>query len=180
MHPINVSLSLLAMVYMLSIGPTFAAGTEVDAAIPEARRAFYALNPGNEALEHAAVAELIFPRVGKSGEGVAVDYGEGVLQVHGTTAGYYSVTGPSRGATLGVAYHEEVILFMSQKAADAFRSRREWVVGDDVGMVVIATRKTAESDQKALQKQVLGFVFAEEGLFDDLVLPGSVVRKIER
>ena len=146
MHPINVSLSLLAMVYMLSIGPTFAAGTEIDAAIPEARRAFYALNPGNKALEHAAVAALIFPRVGKSGEGVAVDYGEGVLQIHGTTAGYYSVTGASRGATLGVAYHEEVILFMSQKAADAFRSRRIARFGSQKNKSLTARRAAPLSD----------------------------------
>ena len=172
---------VVSVLLMLSSGASSAAGKdEVDAAIPDALRAFRMLNPGNEGLEQSARAVLVFPKIGKSGEGLTTDYGEGVLMVHGKTVGYYSITGAYRAATLGVAYHEAVILFMSAKAADAFQNRREWKVGDDVGMVIIATRRRADSDREAMKKPVLGFVFAEEGLFDDLVLPGSVVRKMTR
>ena len=48
---------------------------------------------------------LVFPRVTKRGAGVAAEYGEGALLVHGKTVGYYSVGAASVGLTLGLARH---------------------------------------------------------------------------
>jgi lipid-binding SYLF domain-containing protein len=81
---------------------------------------FYAQSQQHRDLAQKVAAVLVFPRVTKAGAGVGGEYGEGALEVHGKSVGYYKVTGASLGATLGVARRSEVILFMTGAARDRF------------------------------------------------------------
>ncbi len=84
---------------------------------------------------------LVFPRVTKAGAGVGGEFGKGALLVHGRTVGYYKVTGGSIGATLGVAYHSEVILFMTDEARDHFMHSSDWSIGADAGVAIVKKRR---------------------------------------
>src|ERR1700689_3624509 len=92
----------LAIIAVLGSNAAFAATkAQIDMRVPIALKQFQDLNPGNTKLANEAAGMLIFPRITKAGAGVAGEFGEGVLQVKGQTAGYYSVSSASVGLTLG-------------------------------------------------------------------------------
>src|SRR5271154_5542804 len=102
---------------VLASDASFAASkAQIDMRVSQTLTQFQELNPTHEKLENKAAGVLVFPRITKGGAGVGGEYGEGVLQVKGQTVGYYSVSSASVGLTLGVARHEEVIMFMTQDA----------------------------------------------------------------
>ena len=119
--------------FALIASPASFAGTkaEINASADKALAHFYKFNPKDKELTDKAVGILVFGRVTKGGAGVAGEYGEGVLRVNGKTVVYYSVASASRGLTLGVAHHSEVILFMTREALDKFQKSEDWSVGAD-------------------------------------------------
>ncbi len=62
---------------------------EINARVDAALSRFYAQNPNHRELAEKASAMLVFPSVTKAGAGVGGEYGEGALEVHGKTVGYY-------------------------------------------------------------------------------------------
>jgi lipid-binding SYLF domain-containing protein len=152
---------------------------EIDAGVQAALTRFYAQDPGHRELAHKAAAVLVFPRVTKAGVGVGGEYGEGALEVHGKTVGYYKVTGASAGATLGAARRSEVILFMTDEARDKFLNSRDWTVGVDAGVAVVKGAG-AQLDTETLRKPVVAFVFGEQGLIADVSLEGAKVSKLAK
>ena len=153
---------------------------QIDMGVHKALHHFNRMNPAHETLEANAAGELVFPRITKGGIGVAGEYGEGVLRVHGQTVGYYSVSVASLGLTLGVAKHSEVILFNTQEALDKFTNSKGWAVGGDVGVAVASKGAGGNYDTVTLQKPVVAFVFGEKGLIADVSVDGTKVNKIER
>jgi lipid-binding SYLF domain-containing protein len=151
---------------------------EIDAGVDAALNRFYAQSANHRELANKAAAVLVFPRVTKAGAGVGGEYGEGALEVHGKTVGYYKVTGASAGATLGVAKRSEVILFMTAESRDKFLNSRDWTVGVDTGVAVVKG-VGAKLDNETLQKPVVAFVFGEKGLLADVSLEGAKVSKLE-
>jgi lipid-binding SYLF domain-containing protein len=121
---------------------------------------------------------LIFPRITKAGAGVAGEFGEGVLQVKGQTAGYYSVSSASVGLTLGVAKHKEIILFMTPEALSKFENSKGWSIGADTGVAVVSKGAGGDYDTETLRKPILGFVFGEKGLIADVSLEGSKINQV--
>jgi len=121
---------------------------------------------------------LVFPRVTKAGAGVGAEFGEGALEIHGKTVGYYKVTGASVGATLGAARRSEVFLFMTDEARDRFMNSKDWTVGADTGIAVMKKGAGAQYDSGTLNKPVLAFVFGEKGLIGDVSLEGAKVSRL--
>lgn len=161
----------------LSLGAT---KDQIDERVQNTLVQFNQLNPTHQDLVGRAKGILVFPRVTKAGAGVAGEFGEGALLVNGKNAGYYSLSSASVGITLGVAKHDEIIMFMTQEALDKFTSSKGWVVGADTGIAVMSKGAGGAYDTKTLQRPILGFVFAEKGLIADVSLDGSKISQLNR
>ena len=122
------------------------------------------------------------PQISRAAEffGVAGEFGEGALLVNGKTAGYYSLSSASVGITLGVAKHDEIIMFMTQETLDKFTITNGWAVGADTGVAVMSKGAGGAYDTKTLQRPILGFVFGEKGLIADVSLDGSKITQIKQ
>jgi lipid-binding SYLF domain-containing protein len=152
----------------------------LDAGAVETVRQFNLLDSRHEDLENKAAGILIFPQVTKGGIALASEYGEGLLQVNGTTVGYYNVASASVGLTAGMATHSEIILFMTPEALDKFKTSKGWSIGAGTGIAVMSKGRADDYDTASLRKPVLVFVFAERGLIADLSLRGSKINKIAK
>ena len=169
----------LALLALAMYAPAHAQTKAVlDAGAVETVKQFNLLDPRHADLENKAAGILIFPQVTKGGIALASEYGEGVLQVGGTTVGYYSVAGASVGLTAGMATHSEIILFMTPEALEKFQGSKGWSIGADTGIAVMSKGAADDYDTSGLKKPVLAFVFAERGLIADLSLQGSKINKI--
>jgi lipid-binding SYLF domain-containing protein len=152
----------------------------IDKQVSATLNRFYALKPENKSLVEHAVAVLVFPDITKAGIGVGGEHGNGALLEHGNTSGYYSVSGASIGATLGVSHHSEVIIFNTQAARDKFVNGQDWSIGADASVAVAKTGVGGSYDTTTLQKPVLAFVFGEKGLMGDASLAGAKISKIAK
>jgi len=169
----------LALVALASSGASIAASqTQIDTRVSQTLLYFNTINPENKALGDKAAGVLVFPRVTKGGIGVGGEFGQGALQVNGKTVGYYSLGAASVGATLGLAKHSEIIMFMTQDSLDKFMSSKGWSVGADAGITVVSAGASGTYDTQTQQKPILGFVFAGKGLIADLSFEGSKISKI--
>src|SRR5260221_6074462 len=97
----------------------------LDAWVQDTVQQFNLIDTRHQDLEDRAAGMLVFPQVTKGGIGLASEYGEGALQVHGVTADYYSIASASVGLTAGMATHSEIILFMTSDSLDKFTKSRE-------------------------------------------------------
>lgn len=177
---ILTAVSGLALVSLL-VGPAAMARTkaEIDASANNALAYFYTMTPANKHLADKAAGVLVFGKVTKAGMGVAGEYGEGVLRLHGDSANYYKVTSASVGLTLGAGRHREIIMFMTQDALDKFTQSSGWSAGADTQIAVVKTGAGGEYDSETVGKPVLGFIFSEKGLLGDLSFEGSKITKIK-
>jgi lipid-binding SYLF domain-containing protein len=157
-----------------------ASNDKIDERVQNTLLQFNQLNPMHQDLVGRAKGILVFPRVTKAGAGVAGEFGEGALLINGKTVGYYSLSSASVGVTLGVAKHDEIIMFMTQEALDKFTSSHGWAVGADTGVAMMSKGAGGAYDTKTLQRPILGFVFAEKGLIADVSLDGSKVTRLNR
>jgi len=170
----------LALFTLIASPASFArTKAEIDASADRAVAHFYTLNAQNRELVHKAAGILVFGRVTKGGAGVAGEFGEGVLRVHGKTVDYYSVTSGSVGLTLGVAHHSEVILFMTPDSLDKFQTSEDWSAGADSSFALVSKGAGGQYDTTTLGKPILGFIFHEKGLLGDLSFEGSKITKIK-
>jgi lipid-binding SYLF domain-containing protein len=152
----------------------------IDKQVSATLNRFYTLRPENKSLVDHAVAVLVFPDITKAGIGVGGEHGDGALLEHGSTSGYYSNSGVSVGATLGVSHHSEVIVFNTQTARDKFVNGQDWSIGADASVAVAKTGVGGNYDTTTLQKPVVAFVFGEKGLMGDASLAGGKISKIAK
>jgi lipid-binding SYLF domain-containing protein len=174
------AVSVAAAALLLSALSFGATKDQIDERVENTLTQFNELNPSNQGLIMRAKGILVFPHVTKGGAGVAGEFGEGALRVNGKNVGYYSLASASVGATLGVARHDEIIMFMTQEALDKFTSTKGWAVGADTGIAVMSKGAGGDYDTKTLQRPILGFVFAEKGLIADVSLDGSKITRLNR
>ena len=175
------AVSVAVATLLLSAVSFSATKDEIDAHVQHALTKFNQLNPANQDLVARAKGILVFPRVTKAGAGVAGEFGEGALRVNGQNVGYYSLTSASVGLTLGVAKHDEIIMFMTQEALDKFTSTKGWAVGADTGIAMLSKGcQTATMTPRLCKRPILGFVFAEKGLIADVSLDGSKITQLNR
>jgi lipid-binding SYLF domain-containing protein len=182
MKPSNfyTAVSVAAAALLLSAVSFGATKAQIDTRVQNALGQFDQLSPTNQDLVARAKGILVFPKVTKGGAGVAGEFGEGALLVKGQSVGYYSLSSASVGLTLGVAKHDEIIMFMTQEALDKFTSTKGWAVGADTGIAMLSKGAGGDYDTKTLQRPILGFVFAEKGLIADVSLDGSKITQLNR
>ena len=171
----------LTVLALVASAPSFArTKAEIDMSADRALERFYTIDPQDRDLAAKAAGVLVFGRVTKGGAGVAGEFGEGALLVKGQSVGYYSLSAASVGLTLGVAKHDEIIMFMTQEALDKFTSTKGWAVGADTGIAMLSKGAGGEYDTKTMQRPILGFVFAEKGLIADVSLEGSKITQLNK
>jgi lipid-binding SYLF domain-containing protein len=171
----------MALCTMLSCLPACAqTKSALDAGVQDTLKQFNLIDSRHQDLEDRAAGMLVFPQVIKGGIGLASEYGEGALLVHGATVDYYSIASASFGLTAGMATHSEIILFMSRDALDKFKTSKGWSIGADTGIVVMSKGRMDDYDSYKLKRPILVFTFAERGLIADLSLHGTKVRRIEK
>jgi lipid-binding SYLF domain-containing protein len=182
MKPRNLStvVSVVVATLFLSAVSFGATKEQIDERVQNTLTQFDQLNPTHQDLIKRAKGILVFPQVTKGGAGVAGEFGEGALRVNGRNVGYYSLSSASVGLTLGVAKHNEIIMFMTQEALDKFTSTKGWAVGADTGVAVMSKGAGGDYDTKTLQRPILGFVFGEKGLIADVSLDGSKITQLNR
>lgn len=175
----NVIKSALVGLVLAWSGSTFAnSPAEIDDGVKATLQSFYSQNPGNHELAGKAAAVLVFPHVTKAGAGVGGLHGEGALLVDGKIVKHFEVSGASVGATLGVAEHSEVILFMTKDAREKFLRSKGWTVDADAGVAVASKGAGAEYDMETLRRPILSFVLGEKGLMGDLSLAGLRIKPL--
>ncbi len=153
---------------------------EIDAEVREAVANFYKHTSAGEELAKKASGMLVFPQVIKAGFGVGGEYGEGALIVNGVTVGYYNIAAASIGLQIGAQARSEIILFMSDKVLEEFRSSKGWKAGVD-GSVALATLGAGGSiDSETAKAPIIGFIFSNEGLMFNLSFEGSKITKLEK
>jgi lipid-binding SYLF domain-containing protein len=175
---IPLAAAMTALAAVMTTAALAASTAEIDTRVADTLSHFYSQSDKHRDMEQRASAVLVFPRVTKAGAGVGGEFGEGALQVGGKTVGYYKVTGGSVGATLGVARHSEVILFMTDAARDHFMNSHDWSIGADASVAVVKHGAGAEYDSAEMRKPVLAFVFNEKGLMGDVSLQGAKISKL--
>jgi lipid-binding SYLF domain-containing protein len=173
------SASLLLIGFMAASVAQSASRVDLDRHVVSTVTSFTMLNGANARLAEKAAGVLIFPEVTKAGAGIAGEYGEGVLQVHGKTVGYYSLTSGSVGLTLGIAKHSQILMFMTQQSLDQFLASEGWSIGADAEVLVVKSGAHGEYDSMVETKPMLAFMFAEEGLIGDLSVVGTKISKMK-
>jgi len=152
----------------------------LDAAVADTVKQFNLIDSRHQDLEDRAAAMLVFPQVTKGGIGLASEYGEGALLVHGAAVAYYSIASASVGLTAGMATHSEIILFMTRDALDKFTKSKGWSIGADTGIVVMTKGRMDDYDSYKLKRPILVFTLAERGILADVSLHGTKVNRIEK
>ncbi|HLZ97082.1 MAG TPA: lipid-binding SYLF domain-containing protein [Steroidobacteraceae bacterium] len=171
----------MALCMMLACLPAFGQTKSIlDAMVQDAVNQFNLIDSRHQGLEDRAAGMLVFPQVTKGGIGLASEYGEGALLVHGATVDYYSIASASVGLTAGMATHSEIILFMARDALDRFTKSKGWSIGADTGLVVMTKGRMDDYDSNKLKKPILAFTFAGRGIIADISLHGTRVRRIKK
>jgi lipid-binding SYLF domain-containing protein len=153
---------------------------EIDARVREALTNFESEAPAGFELAKKAAGVLVFPNVIKAGIGLGGEYGEGVLQIKGAHAGYYSIAAASIGFQLGAQARNQVILFMNQSALDTFRHSQGWKAGVDASVALATLGAGGAIDSETLNRPIIGFIFSGKGLMYNLTFEGSKISRIDR
>ena len=137
------------------------------------------INGGSEFLKKAA-GYLVFPNVYKAGFGIGGEYGEGALVVHGKIVGYYNTVSASFGWQIGAQKKSIVIVFLTQKALEAFRHSDGWKIGADASVAIAKWGAGEDINTIEFKEPVVAFIFGNKGLMYNLTLEGSKITKIKK
>jgi len=178
---LRLTRSLLLPLFLLQSASAGAASrAEIDARVRMTLTNFESEAPAGHQLAKKAAGVLVFPNVIKAGIGLGGEYGEGVLQVKGAHAGYYSITATSIGFQFGAQAQNQVILFMNQSALDTFRQSQGWKAGVDASVAVATWGADGAIDSETLNSPIIGFIFSSKGLTYNLTFEGSKISRIDR
>jgi lipid-binding SYLF domain-containing protein len=182
----KLSRSVMWMVVCLCMAATLilpglsyaASRAEINAAVDRALARFTVEVRGAQNLLESAKGVLVFAGVIKAGAGVGAEYGEGALRIDGTTRAYYSIASASIGLQFGVQRKDIIIVFLQQRALDAFRAKSGWQVGVDGSIVIVNLGANASIDTTTLNQPIVAFVVGQRGLMYNLTLEGTKITRI--
>jgi lipid-binding SYLF domain-containing protein len=147
----------------------------VDSALERFEREVFA---GKEMLSKAK-GVLVFPKVYKAGIGIGGEYGVGALRINGKTVDYYSTITGSFGFQLGGQVKSVYLLFMEDRALEAFRESSGWKAGVDGSIALITVGADGSIDTTKTDEPIIGYVLGQKGLMYNLTLEGSKYNKIK-
>ena len=153
---------------------------ELDAAANQVLAQFQNDTSGEEELLANAKGILICPSITKGGLVVGVEGGRCVMRAGGSTAHYYRTRAVKVGALAGVQSYSMILVFNEDKALAKFTSTtREWEIGVDADVTVASLNAGAKLDTTNLKRDIVAFIFGEQGFMADLSIEGSNFKKIE-
>lgn len=172
---------ILSAVLLLCAGPLWADSVEeINAKSQNALLYLKENADGAEQLLRSAAGVLIFPDVVKIGFGQGGQYGEGVLLVAGKPQAYYATSGASFGLQLGAKFKSEVIVFLSEDALSQFRSTQGWKVDVHATVTLLDGRAGGDPDSIAQQHDIIGYIFSDQGVMEELTFNGAKISRLAR
>lgn len=185
-----LAFALLLMFGMLVVPTPSPARTaaEIDAAVSAALNRFYAGVKGSAQFVARSPAVLVFPDVVKVAFVIGGQYGEGALRIPGPVTstsgpqdyGYYSITGGSWGASIGIQKKDLILVFRDGAALRHFESASGWQVGVDGAVTLINVGVGADLSTMQINQPIVAFVVGQKGLMFDVSLQGAKITKIKR
>ncbi|MBB3256697.1 lipid-binding SYLF domain-containing protein [Paraburkholderia bannensis] len=151
----------------------------IDASVDGTLSRLYQTVPGARELVGKAHGILVFPNVIQAGIGIGGEHGDGALRVGGSTVGYYSTTGASVGATLGMQSKAVVYLFMTEDALNRLHTSEGWSVGGDASVALVKVGANGTIDTTTAVKPVEVFVLTNSGLIGDLSLGTTKITQLK-
>ncbi|WJF89063.1 YSC84-related protein [Paraburkholderia bonniea] len=151
----------------------------IDASVDGTMSRLYSTVKGSRELVSKARGVLVFPSVLQAGFIVGAQYGEGALQVGGSSVGYYSTLSGSVGLQAGAQSKAIIFLFMTQPALDSFRNSDGWAVGGDASVALVKVGVNGAIDTNTASAPVEVIVLTNAGLMGDLSLAGTKVTRLK-
>jgi len=162
-----VCLLLLGNLVFSPVASYAATAEAIDAAANRTLDQFKNKFAGAPTILRDARGVLVFPEIIQAGVGIGGAYGEGVLRVGGTTAGYYSLTTGSVGIQFGAQRKSVIVAFLTDQALREFRAKAQrdgyWKAGVDGSLVIVDVGGQASSNP-APNVPIVGYVFDQKRL----------------
>jgi len=176
-----LAVALALLLPMLHATPVFAASaSELNAESRKVLNKLVADVPAAKALNHKAIAVLVFPSITKAGFMIGGQYGEGVLYKGGKPVGYYSTGGASYGLQAGAQTYGYAMFFMTQKGLNALSAQKGFEVGVGPSVVVVDEGMAKTATTKTMTDDVYAFVFGQKGLMAGVGIQGNKITKIKK
>ena len=155
-----------------------AAGLEQDA--DAALASLYQRTPSAKVLGEKAKAILIFPNIVKAGFIVGGQYGQGVLQKGGKTAGYFNSVAASYGLQAGVQGFGYALFLMTDEAVRYLDKTDGWELGVGPSIVIVDEGVAKSLTTTTLKKDVYAFIFDQKGLMAGIGVQGSKISRVSK
>jgi lipid-binding SYLF domain-containing protein len=157
-----------------------ATASEIDASVNASLDRFVKQVKGAQEFLDAAKGVLIIPKVMQGGLVVGAEYGEGALRIGAKTVGYYNIASASLGAQIGAEQKDIILVFMSQKVLNKFRTSKNWRAGADAKVTVVDIGADESLDTTKFKQPVVGFVFGQKGLMAGATIEGSKFTRLKK
>jgi lipid-binding SYLF domain-containing protein len=180
-HARLISLACLALIVgVLPLSAAAATDKEIDVSVDVAMERFVKEVKGAHEFLQAAKGVLILPKVMQAGFVVGGEYGEGALRIGGKTVDYYNMVSGSFGWQIGAQQKDVILVFMTHKALQEFRTGENWRAGVDGTVTLIKVGAEGSIDTTTIKQPIVGFVFGQKGLMAGVSLEGSKFTKLKR
>ncbi len=153
---------------------------EINAAVDAALARFYSEVKGSQKFVARSRAVLVIPDVVKVAFVIGGQYGEGALREGSQTYGYYSITGGSWGASIGIQKKDLILVFRDAAALRHFENASGWQVGVDGAVTLINVGVGADLSTMQINQPIVAFVVGQKGLMFDVSLQGAKISRIKR
>jgi lipid-binding SYLF domain-containing protein len=140
----------------------------------------YSAVPEARAVGAKAKAVLVFPSIVKAGFLFGAQYGEGALQRHGKTVGYYNTVAASYGLQAGIQSFGYALFFMNDSALQYLDKSEGFELGVGPSIVILDQGKAKSVTTSTMQDDIYGFIFSQQGLMAGMGLQGSKISRMAR
>jgi lipid-binding SYLF domain-containing protein len=171
---------VVAIIGIFSISSYAATANEINASVKTSLDRFVKEVKGAQEFLNAAKGVLIIPKVMQGGLVVGAEYGEGALRIGGKTVDYYNITAGSFGYQIGAQEKDIIVVFMSDKVLEKFRTSKNWQAGVDAKVTVANVGADESLNTTKFKQPVVGFVFSQKGLMAGATIEGSKFTKLKK
>lgn len=157
-----------------------ASAEEINIKVDATLKEFAVKVKGGAEFLQKAEGVLVFPDVVKAGFGIGGEYGEGALRIGGKNVDYYSTAAGSIGFQIGAQLKSLVVVFLTEKVLEEFRTSSGWKAGVDGSVAVVEWGAGEDINTIDIKDPIVGFVFSNKGLMFNLTLEGAKFTKLKR
>ncbi len=175
-----LAILLLTLGLLLTNIASAASAQEIDIKVDATIENFKDKILGGNGFLQKASGVLVFPEVIKAGFVFGGEYGEGALLVDGKNIAYYNITSASVGFQFGIQSKSVVLVFLSKKALEDFRTSNGWEAGIDGSVALLEWGAGKDINSINVDKPIVGFILNNKGLMYNLTIEGSKFTKITR